>query len=381
MSPSHLLQNQRGCSKSFDDGHWYVEGRGTEQDHLHAANSLAVIANAYAGIYAKAAGITVEEAREIMKAETYFDGPAALEAGFATSIEDDGDEAEPAAFDYRIYQHAPKRLLAAAGALQRKRPRASVLAMMVGAEPPKARGAKAMAAKIKPAPRGKVTAKTAAEEEEDPNLEENEDPEAELDEEDLESEGGNLDEEDLDAEEEDEPTASAPAEALAIYRMCTRSGLTNGEAEEFISRGLTCVQAVAELNGKGSKVNTRNHAPRARILRDERDTRRAGMTAALAAQIGRQREVSGPGRQYMDMSIMDMIAMSIRASRLAAHCGPEDGCDDGREPHHQRFPGDLPERSEQAAAGKIPAGRADLQGDLAPEELPRLPPHAAGSYR
>src|SRR5690606_21096852 len=91
--------------------------------------------------------------------------------------DDDGDETDPAAFDYRIYQHAPERLLTAAGAITRRRPRVSVLAMMAGFEKPAAKGGKAMAKK--PTLKGKVTAKTAADEDEDQNLEDEEDPELE----------------------------------------------------------------------------------------------------------------------------------------------------------------------------------------------------------
>src|SRR5690606_23870751 len=42
-----------------DPASWYIDGRGTEEDHLHAAKGLGVIANAYASIYAKRAGVSV----------------------------------------------------------------------------------------------------------------------------------------------------------------------------------------------------------------------------------------------------------------------------------------------------------------------------------
>lgn len=311
----------------------WVEGRGTEEDHLKEAQVLGVIANAYAGIYAKAARITVEEAREIMRAETYFDGPAALEAGFATDVDEDADEVAPAAFDYRIYQHAPARLLSTAGAIKSCRPRAAILAMMAGIGPKPRKGVKSMGTKLKPGRRGRIVATTAsqeeddptAEEEDDPKLEEQDDPEAETEddpnaeEDDPEAEDEddlNAEEDDPEAEEEDEPRASAPTEAVAIYRMCARAGLSFARAEDFIARGLTCVQAVAELNGKGSKVKTRNHAPRARILRDERDTRRRGMSEAIVAQLQGKPDLAGPGRAYMGMSLIEMVASTT------GHRGP-----------------------------------------------------------
>lgn len=311
MAGDTITMSLGGIMMIHDPASWYLEGRGTEEDHLHAAEGLRVIANAYAGIYAKRAGISVEEAREIMKAETYYDGATAVQAGFATSAEDDWAEIEPAAFDYRIYQHAPARLLTAAGEIQRQQPKASILAMMAGVGRQPAKGKTTMANK-KPAPRGRVTATTASQES-DTTAEEEETTTAEgqTDETTAAEEDGQTDpdeDEDTPVEEDDAPTASAPAEALAIYRMCARSGLEPEQAEGFISRGLTCVEAVAELNGKGSKVNTRNRAPRATILRDERDTRRAGMTDAIVAQMRGDREVTGPARQYMGMSLIEMVA-------------------------------------------------------------------------
>ena len=307
-----------------DPASGWVDGRGTEDDHLHAAKTLSVIANTYAGIYAKAAGISVEEARTVMKAETYFDGPAALEAGFVTAVDDDGEEAEPAAFDYRIYQHAPTRLLSAAGAISRRRPRAQIVAMMAGIKLKPAKGAISMA-KNKPAPKGRITATTASEEDDVQAEDEDEETTAETEDETTASEEDDVtaeeedpeaEDEDAGAEDEDKPKASTPAQALAIYRMCGKRKLPSSTAEDFIARGLSCTQAVAELNGKGNKVKTTNHAPRAQILRDERDTRRRGMTDAIVAQMRGEREVTGPARSYMGMSLIEMIATT------SGHRGP-----------------------------------------------------------
>lgn len=318
MAGDTITMSLGGIMMIHDPASWCIAGRGTEDDHLHAAEGLRVIANAYAAIYAKRAGISVEEAREIMRAETYYDGPAAVEAGFATSADDDGAEVEPAAFDYRIYQHAPPRLLTAAAAIKRQRPKASILAMVAGAGRQKLKGEKPMA-KTKSAPKGRISQTTAsqeddatAEDEDEITAEGNTDETTAVDDQgDPDDDDDEDDEDDAAAEDDDEPTASAPAEALAIYRMCARSGLPSERAEGFISRGLTCVEAVAELNGKGSKVKTRNHAPRAAILRDERETRRSGMTDAIVAQMQGKREVTGPARQYMGMSLIEMVAASI----------------------------------------------------------------------
>lgn len=286
-----------------DPASWWVDGRGTEDDHLHAAQGLGVIAKAYAGIYAKRAGIPVEDARAIMKAETYFDGPAAVEAGFATSAEDDGEALEPAAFDYRIYGHAPENLLAAAGAIPRQRPVSAVVAMMAGAAMPTAKGGKTMA-------KSKVTAVTAAEEdnpdagEEAQAAAENE-AEAEVAEDDQDGAGDDAGEADADAAE------PLSADAVAILHICARKGVPTDRALGMIERGLTCAQATAELQGASTQMTIKNRAPRATIQRDERTTRRNGMTDALVAQMQGKREVTGPAVAYMGMSIIEMAAASV----------------------------------------------------------------------
>jgi ATP-dependent protease ClpP protease subunit len=292
-----------------DPASWYVEGRGTEDDHLHAAKALGVIANAYAGIYAKRAGISVDDAREVMKAETYFDGPAALEAGFVTATDNESEEAEPAAFDYRIYQHAPKRLLAAAGAIQRQRPRASVLAMMAGITPKPAKGAKAMA-KTKPAPKGRITATTASEED-DAAAEEEEEPKAEdgMDEEDPMAED-DPEQDETEAEGEEEDPEEEDGDAVAILDLVAMQGGTVETARDFIKRRTPLAAVVAHYREKGPSVT--KHKPggaTARITRDERETRRIGMTEALSAQIGRRDPKDDRARPYMTMSLAQMAAL------------------------------------------------------------------------
>ena len=133
MAGDTITMSNGALMMIHDPAQWAGDGRGTEDDHLRLAKTLRLIATTYAGIYAKRAGITVEDARAVMRAETYFDGPAAVEAGFATAVDEDGAEIAAAVFDYSIYQHAPARLLQSSGALMRQRPRESVLAMMAGA--------------------------------------------------------------------------------------------------------------------------------------------------------------------------------------------------------------------------------------------------------
>ncbi|WP_376872369.1 head maturation protease, ClpP-related [Albirhodobacter sp. R86504] len=312
MAGDTITMSMGAVMMIHDPATWYVEGRGTEEDHLQAANSLRVIANAYAGIYAKRAAISVDEAREIMKSETYFDGLSAVEAGFATIAEGDGDETAPAAFDYRLYAKAPADLRARAGELRATRARASVFAMMAGAPNPNGKKERTMG---KPN-MTKITASDAADTDE---LAEEDDVTASQDDqtdEVAEETDEVTAEETDDAGEDKEEDGASPAEALAIVRMCARQGLSSDRAADFLARGLTCREAVAELNGKGSKVKMTNHAPRARILRDERDTRRTAMSAAIVAQISGAGAVDAASRPFMDLSLVEMAAQCI------GHRGP-----------------------------------------------------------
>ncbi|MGA0617570.1 head maturation protease, ClpP-related [Paracoccus sp. KR1-242] len=63
---------------------------GNEEETRRAADQLAVIASTYAAVYAAASGKTPEEARKIMKAETWFGPDAAISEGFADGIVAEG---------------------------------------------------------------------------------------------------------------------------------------------------------------------------------------------------------------------------------------------------------------------------------------------------
>lgn len=86
---------------------------GNSADHAKTIDELEAYATAYAKVYAKRSGMTPEAAREIMRAETWYDGDAAVAAGFADASGSSKAKAI-AAYDYRAYAHAPKRLVAQA---------------------------------------------------------------------------------------------------------------------------------------------------------------------------------------------------------------------------------------------------------------------------
>lgn len=115
-----------------DPANPYTDGRGTEDEHRAIADQLAITARGYAAIYAKRAGMSVDEAREIMRAESLFDGAAALERGFVTATDDEVQAAVAARFDYRFYANAPRELRAASANLGRAPSGAAMMAMFAG---------------------------------------------------------------------------------------------------------------------------------------------------------------------------------------------------------------------------------------------------------
>lgn len=293
-----------------DPANWSVEGRGTEDDHLNAAKGLGVIANAYAAIYAARSGISIDEARAIMKAETYFDGEAAVAAGFATSTDSAIEAEEVAAFDYRIYARAPQHLRAVGGSLSRRRSTASVVAMMTG-NSVSSHGGSPMKKKPKAATAARVSVATAADEEETTALEEEEttaeedlNPTAEGEEEETTAEG---EEEEVPGEgdEEEDPAV----EATAIIQLAARRGIPAEAAGRYIAARMT-VEQVSALHPKKGLTMSKPRAPltRAQIQRDERTTRRAAAAEALHAQMTRKRDVSPAARPYMQMSIVEIAA-------------------------------------------------------------------------
>lgn len=86
---------------------------GTSEDHSKTIEGLEALATAYARVYSAKSGKTPAECREIMKAERWLSPSQAVEEGFADATTEAVAQAV-AAFDYRVYAHAPKRLTALA---------------------------------------------------------------------------------------------------------------------------------------------------------------------------------------------------------------------------------------------------------------------------
>lgn len=82
---------------------------GNAADHQHSAAVLDKLSEQYAALYARAAGAEPEAMRALMRAETWFTGAEALAAGLVTQA-DAAAAVTAAAFDYRLYAHAPAGL-------------------------------------------------------------------------------------------------------------------------------------------------------------------------------------------------------------------------------------------------------------------------------
>lgn len=274
----------------------WTEGRGTEADHKKEAEILGTISNAYADIYAARSGLSREEARAVMREETVLDGPAAVEMGFATTYDGETQAAAAARFDYRIYAHAPADLRAASKGLGRTPGKAAVMAMIAGR------------------PRTQK---------EEPKMADEEDKATAIagaDDKDQADETGGTD--DKAAGDPGAVAAARRAEqgrTMRIMNLATMAGRNMEFATQHIAAG-TSSDAVMEIimkdrqDAEGDKPMHGRET--ARVTRDERDTRRTAMGAAIAAQINRTDPKTDAARPYMAMPLVEMAAI------CADHKGP-----------------------------------------------------------
>lgn len=288
-----------------DPSTFFTDGRGTEDDHLRTAKGLGVIANAYAAVYASRAQISTDEAREIMRAETWYDGPMAVAAGFATETDDANQAAAAALFDYGLYAHAPDNLNAHRVSQPNEPRRAAVRAAIMGLTARPATKGKVM-------PKHTMTAATANED--DDQVMTDDDDQAMESDDDQTMEG---DEETMGNDEE--MTASAPAAfvssstlAVEILDFVMSMGRPAKEARDYIAQNMNLAQVKDAVLEKIQKETPKMKAQStARVTGDERKTRRTGMVAAIAHQIGRVGEVDGNARQYMNMTLAEMAARCV----------------------------------------------------------------------
>ena len=298
MASDDLVMLDGSVMMIHDAASCWIEGRGTEDEHRSLADSLGKLSHGYAGIYAQRAGISIEDARALMRSETWFTPEEAVAAGFADRVGEDSAQAA-AEFTYAAYHHAPAALVAKsrAGGPSRR----AVLAMISGGRPP----ARAQAKGTTMDPEDEDLTITVTEGEDD-GEEMGEDT----------ADGGDGTQTDAgdgtDDGEDTTPGAQAEDETLsdaaAICDLVTLHGGSAQDAADFLHRGMTVSTVLAHYRQKGNPVPTKPRGPQARITRDERDTRRAGMTAALAAQFGRTAPEDDRARPFMAMTLAEMAA-------------------------------------------------------------------------
>ncbi|WP_273689028.1 head maturation protease, ClpP-related [Ketogulonicigenium vulgare] len=338
MAGDHIIMPEGAIMMIHDPASWAVEGRGTEADHLKAAKHLGVIANAYAAIYAARAGISPEAARKIMQVETYYDGPQAVRAGFATATDDSAAAAAAALFDYNLYAYAPASLRAVGDAVGRRQSKRAVAAMMAGSN-------NAQKEAFMPKPRA-TRANATMNDDQAPTLEDDLDPA--LDDQNLDDITAS-DDADITASDDDEITADdgddlddlnasgadpddelkTAMRATAVMKLCKARGISTAVAHHYIAAGMSSddVRRLHPSNKDGRMPQTTAFTPRARIVRDEVDTRRAALTGAIFAKMqqkrGRKVEVQGASRQYMDAGLIEMasVATGRKLPRFAMSYG------------------------------------------------------------
>ncbi len=295
----------------------YSGGRGTADDHQRKADELERMSQQWAQIYADRAGISVEEAREIMRVETYYTPDEAVAAGFATATNEEQAQ-EVADFDYGIYAHAPNELLTAGRAHSPRK--MAVLAMICGLDAPNAKekimneedlmamGADQIAALCVDVVAALTSDQLAALTDEQKASLTDEQTASLSDEQKaalVAADGGGT-EDDPTAEEDDDDDGDATTAIMDLVHM---HGDGIDVARGFISRKATLASVVAHYKSKGKPLAHVNpNAPRARIIRDETETRRQFMPVALAAQITRQPKVAAGAQPYMTMTIAQMMA-------------------------------------------------------------------------
>ena len=105
----------RGATMMIHDPAAFTAG--TSADHSKSIEMLETLAVSMSEIYAKRTGRKASEIREEMKEEIWMTGAEAVLRRYADKAEKIGiarNELKPAAFDYRLYAHAPERLVAMA---------------------------------------------------------------------------------------------------------------------------------------------------------------------------------------------------------------------------------------------------------------------------
>lgn len=326
LAGDEIVMGDGAMMMIHDPAQWFIDGRGTEDEHRRVADGLGKAASNMAKLYARRSGLSEDEAREIMRAETWLDGDEALAKGFVTELAQDPEtDASAVAFDYALYNKAPEAMKAAGRRFQSQVSQPALVAMIAGqpaqqrsqtmAKKPTLKGSKGNDMLANSDGEDTVAAGTGDDTVEDGT---GEDTVAASTGEDTVA--ANTGDDTVEGGASDEDDGSA-ASAQTLVQMTASFNLPAATANHMIAQGMTATQAAAhlakEVQGGNPMTNSTRRGPgRTAILGDERETVRAGLTGALVAQMGRARDVKGPARQYMNMSLVEMAAHAI------GHTGP-----------------------------------------------------------
>lgn len=276
MAGDEIILRDGALLMIHDPASMWVNGRGTEDDHRKMADALAVISRAYAGIYAKRAGITVDAAREIMRAETWMDGDMAVDMGFADHTEvDAGAQASATAFDYSIYAKAPEKLRQAQPQLPRVAAKMAVLAKMAGATGAFHQKEPMMADKQTPAEVPANTPPVAAQ------------------------------------VVASDAIAAERARAKKITDAVNMAGLSATMASDLIDKGVTAEEALTQI--LAARVEKPEHVPAsapsqtAKVTTDARDKFRTGAELGMMARAG----MGGERNEFTGMTLSELARASL----------------------------------------------------------------------
>ena len=285
---------------------------GDEAAHTHTASVLAVLADTYAGVYARRSGLADTEVRDMMKAETFMGPEMAVRLGFADRITGQGDADD----------EADELLMVAAQSLPDDILRASQSRLQLAMV--KLDEANIRATPKRPAPRAGAPESpimgATQEAESMPNKTPKPAPGAP----------------DTQMQPPASPAPAAPPagdgvqDAVMAERERAKN-IRNG-AQPFVMNGRLSTDEVEAIIDSGVSPEAASHqmltlmserepAPRATIQRDEGETQVEGMIEALGATMFGT-EIKGPGASYRGLT-MKGLAFSLSGLGERGHTEAE----------------------------------------------------------
>jgi len=285
---------------------------GTEAEHLRGARALSVMAQTYAEVYAARSGRPVDQVRGMMLDETYMGPSEAVEMGFADAVLSEArqgaaplagvDMSNPvnrARENVRLMRGAIGRFVMASESVSGSdtQPAAGGGHNMEGPNMPDTNPTAATPGGTSQAP--VIAAPASGNAAPDVQMAAPARPSAE----------------DIRAAERSRITAIMSAaqphvDSGVITRDFVNTLIDAGHSVEMASHHI-----LTRLSGAQSDIEMSSPAPRARVGREDVETRREGLTMALTARLTGEAPASDVARPYMDMSIHEMAAVSMGRAR------------------------------------------------------------------